>query len=477
MKRLIIAFFMLSCLNAMGQDNYTLIFLPQLEQSQWLNASNMPENKVSVGAPAIGGLSFYIYNSGFTYHDVFHNLGDTAQSVNMRNLFSKLKPMNYTTAGASVNIFSLNIARNHFSGGFSITDKAEAEFDYPAEFFKFLWYGNGPTLGQNVQIGNFGFHGTWYREFAFHLAYNYKKWTFGINPKILEGKTNIDTRSTSVMLRTDPNNFYAMTAKENVDVRMSGIEDSADKANGGNFSEPTKTVGYIFNTGNPGHAIDLAVKYEFNDRFNISAGVNNLGYIHWASDVHNYTAYDSYTFSGINLPNFFQGDSSSVSGETLKDSLKNLLRYKENYNAYTTTLPYDLFAMANYQLKHNWFGLEITARRFEQSFLYSGTASYQLKLGKHFTGALTYTVRSYAGFNFGGGLIFQFAHMQFYAVTDNWYAAITPLDSKNTNLNVGMNLVFGNRLRKDNYAGDHSAPADEAKPTPETQPKPEAPKQ
>ena len=113
-----------------------------------------------------------------------------------------------------------------------------------------------------------------------------------------------------------------------------------------------------------------------------------------------------------------------------------------------------MFAMANFIVKHHTLGVEVTARRFNNEYLYAATMAYQLKLGKHFIGTLTYTVKSYSAFNLGGALIFQFLNMQFYMVTDNWYAAVIPLDSKNANLSMGMNLVFGNRIRKDDYAKD-----------------------
>ena len=456
MKQIITSLLVLFAARTMAQDNYTMKFLPQLEQSQWYNATNMPDNKVSIGLPVLSGISFYIYNSGFTFHDVFKNVGDTAQSVNMGHIFNNLKPLNYLSVGASADLFSLNIARNHFSGGFSISDKVNFNFTYPADFFKFFWYGNGATLGQNVQIGNFGVDATWYREFAFHLAYNYKKWTFGVNPKILVGKTNIHTESTSLTLNTDPNNYYRMTATANVNVKMSGIEDSADKAAGGYFSNPTKSMDYILNTGNTGHAIDLSVRYALSPKISFAAGVNNLGSIHWASNVHNYTADNqTFVFNGLPVNNFFQGDSNAVTGQTLKDSLSKFVKFKETSDAYTTNLPYDMFAMANFIVKHHTLGVEVTARRFNTEYLYAGTLAYQLKLGKHFIGTLTYTLKSYSAFNLGGAIILQFANMQFYVVTDNWYAAVIPLDSKNANVNAGMNLVFGNRIRKDNYAKDH----------------------
>jgi Family of unknown function (DUF5723) len=457
MKKAIILSLVFLAGRTFGQDTYTMKFVPQLEQSQWCDASNLPENKVSIGLPVISGVSFYVYNSGFTFHDVFKNMGDTAQSVNMGQVFNHLKASNYVSFGGSADIFSLNIARNKVSVGFSMSDKANFNFTYPADFFKFFWYGNGPTLGQAVQIGNFGVDASWYREYAFHFAYNYKKWTFGINPKLLVGKTNIHTESTSLTLRTDPDNFYRMTAVANVNVKMSGIEDSADKADGGYFSNASKSMDYVLNTANIGHAIDLSARYAISKKISVAAGINNLGSIHWASNVHNYTANNqTFSFDGLPINNFFQGDSNAVTAQTLKDSINRFVKFKEDANAYTTVLPYDMFAMGNFQVKHHMLGIELTARKFNNDFLYAGTLAYQIKLGKHFIGTVTYTLKSYSTFNLGGAAIFQFLNMQFYVVTDNWYAAVIPLDSKNANLNAGMNLVFGNRLRKDNYAKDRA---------------------
>ena len=448
MKKYITILFSFLSIFAKAQDNYTLKYMPQLQQSQWYDATNLPDTKVSIGFPAISGFSFYVYNSGFTFHDVFQTINDSTKGVNMGKIFNQLKPVNYISFGAQVPIFSINIAKQNVSAGFSISDKMDMQFSYPADMFKLLWYGNGHYLGQNLEVGNFGLNASWYREFAFHIAVKHNKWTFGINPKILVGKTNINTKQSSIIMNTDTS-FYKVKATANMNFQTSGIADSADNANGGYFGSTSSAVDYLFNVNNIGHAIDLGVKYEISEHLNVSAGINNLGYIHWASYLHDYSVYNqTFNFDGLHAENFLQGDSTALASQTLNDSLKNLIKFNKTSDAYTTNLPYDIYLMANYQFKHNWFGLMFSARHFNSQFLYSGTAAYQLKLGKHFSGTVTYTLKSYSPFNIGGGLVLQFLNMQYFFVTDNWYAAVAPLDSKNANLTFGMNMVVGNRIRK-----------------------------
>jgi hypothetical protein len=101
--------------------------------------------------------------------------------------------------------------------------------------------------------------------------------------------------------------------------------------------------------------------------------------------------------------------------------------------------------MANYDFnKHHSVAAQISSNTFHQSSILALTLCYQLKLSKHFTGTLTYTNKSYAPVNFGGGIMLRFLGMQTYLITDNWLAAVKPLASKNVNIRFGMNIVIGN---------------------------------
>jgi len=442
-KHLIILFLFLPLLSS-AQNAYTLKFLPQLQQSQWSNASNQTDAKITVGIPVLSDISFFLYNSGFSYHSIFQKVNDSTTRISPGQFINKLKTKNLIGFGASVSLLSVNYAKDDYSIGFSINDKAYLQLSYPKDLLKLLWYGNGPYIGQTLNIGNFGLNAAWYREYAVHLTKNYKKWTFGASPKLLFGKTNINTKQSSLNLYTD-SSYYAITANAQMNLQTSGIADSTDRKNGTpGFSQ------YFFNTQNKGLGIDIGTKYQYNDKIQLSAGVNNLGFISWKSQVHNYVAGPSnVTFNGFKLENFIQGDSNFISTSQFIDTVKNLVTFTKNSTSYTSYIPYEAFVMGNYTLdKFNTFGLQLNTERYYQKNVFAATLCYQLNLSKHFTGALSYTAKSNAFFNLGGALIFTFAHMQWYFATDNWWASVAPLDSKNTNMHMGVNLVFGDSGRK-----------------------------
>jgi len=445
MKKSLLAILLSLPVLSQAQDAYTLKFLPQLQQSQWVNASNQSDVKVSVGLPVLSGTSFYIFNSGFTYHSLFHRTNDSTMSIHPGDFIDKLKPRNVVAFGADVTWFSANMAFDDFTLGLSVADKVDFRFSYPKDLFKFAWYGNGAYIGQSLNIGNFGLNASWYREYALHGTKNFGKWTFGASPKLLFGKTNIHTRESSLQVYTEPD-YYAITAMAELNVQTSGLADSTDRAQGN-----LKFPGYAFNTKNKGLGIDLGAKYELNDHIDIAGGINNLGYINWKSNVHNYTAGPtSFTFDGFDLGSYLQsGDSNFISTQQYVDTVKNLVKFEKNSNSYRTSLPTEFYVMGNYHLNdYHTFGAQLSTQRIAKKIILATTLCYQLNVSKHFTGALSYTMKSGSAFNIGGALIARFAGMQWYFATDNWWASVKPLDAKSMNLHMGINLAIGDRAKK-----------------------------
>jgi hypothetical protein len=432
---------------SLGQDSYTMKFLPQLQQSQWVNASNQTDAKISIGAPVLSGVSFYIFNSGFTYHDLFHRTSDTSMSIHPDEFIDKLKNRNLVAFGANVALLSATYAQEDFTLGFSVNEKVDFRFTYPKDLFRFAWYGNGAYIGETLDIGNFGLKASWYREYALHGTKTFDRWTFGASPKLLFGKTNINIKESSLKIYTAPD-YYAITADAQMNVQTSGFADSADRAQG-NMGFP----GYAFNSKNVGLGIDLGAKYELSDQVDLAAGINNLGYINWKSNVHNYTSGpSSFTFDGFDLAAMFQqGDSNFISTDQYLDSVKELVAFEKNSNAYRTSLPVEFYAMGNYHLNDmHTVGAQLSMQRFAKKMVFAGTLCYQITLSKHFNAALSYTMKSGSAFNLGGAIVARFAGMQWYFATDNWWASLRPLDSKNMNLHMGMNLAFGDRIKKKN---------------------------
>jgi len=451
MKRILAALITGLPLLSMGQDTYTMKILPQLHQSQWVNASNQTDAHISVGLPVLSGISFYIYNSGFTYNSLFHRVNDSTIAIHPSDFIDKLKDKNIVSFGANVSILSANVTFDKFTVGFSVADKADVRFSYPKDLFKFAWYGNGAYIGQSLNIGDFGLKASWYREYALHGTYNYNKWTFGASPKLLFGKTNINTKQSYLQVYTDAD-YYAITAQTEMNIQTSGFADSADRAEN-RMSFP----GYAFNTKNRGLGIDLGASYQYNDKITIAGGINNLGYINWKSNIHNYTTGPkSITFEGFDLATMLQGDSSElISTSQYLDSVENLIDFDKNTDAYRTSLPTEFYAMGTYAINDmHTVGLQLSTQRFAKRMIVASTLYYRIALSKHFTGALTYTAKTSSAFNIGGAIVARFAGMQWYLATDNWWASVKPLDAKNMNVNMGVNLVFGDRFKKKNKVAD-----------------------
>lgn len=445
MRKYIVAFLLSMPVLSFGQDAYTLKFMPQLQQSQWVNASNQSDGKITVGVPVLSGVSFYLFNSGFTYNSLFHRVNDSTMAIHPDNFIDKLKNKNLIAFGANVSLLSANVAINDFTVGFSVNDKVDFRFSYPKDLFRFAWYGNGAYIGQSLNIGNIGLNASWYREYALHGTKRFGKWTFGASPKLLFGKTNINTKESSLSVYTAPD-YYAITAEATMNIQTSGIADSTDRAEG-NMAFPE----YAFNSKNTGLGIDLGASYELNDKIVVSGGINNLGYINWKSNIHNYTAGPtSFTFEGFDLGAMFQnGDTDFISSSQYVDSIENLIDFEKNTSSYRTSLPVEFFAMGNYRLtEHHTGGAQLSMQRFNKKMVFATTLCYQYTLNKHYSAALSYTLKSSSAFNLGGAIVARFAGMQWYFATDNWWASVKPLDSKNMNLHMGMNLVFGDRAKK-----------------------------
>ncbi|MEN9523534.1 MAG: hypothetical protein RL065_1911 [Bacteroidota bacterium] len=466
-------------ITAKAQDEYTMKFFDQINQSSQFNASNRTDAKVSVGLPAISSFGLYFFNNGFTYNDLFkRNAADSSLLITPGNVIDKLKSKNHLGFGTSISLGSFNYANRKWSAGFSVADKMMFKFTYPGDLLKLAWYGNAPYVGNELEIGNFAINFSYYREYATHFTYTYKKWQFGLSPKLLFGKANINTAESSIKLLTDPNTFK-LSADANLNVQTSGFPDSTEQKN--NAVPDVKS--YVFNTANKGFALDVAAAYQYNEKLKISAGINDWGSISWKSRINNYTMHNAHIdFDGVNIVDLADSNS-NINSNKFVDSLKNIFKLESNKETYRTALPINFFAMANYDFnKHHSVAAQISSNTFHQSSILALTLCYQLKLSKHFTGTLTYTNKSYAPINFGGGIMLRFLGMQTYLITDNWLAAVKPLASKNVNVRFGMNIVIGNakelkdKTPKPLMAEEKKEPTPAPAPTQTPAPQPTEPK-
>ncbi len=436
MKKIILFFYCLMPLSLLAQDDFTLRFLDQLPQANWVNASSQPQNKISISLPVMSSFNGEIYNTGFTYHDVIGHNADTAV-IRLGHLAQRLKKSNYLGFGVNTNLFAFNYCGKKFMLGFSIQDKMRFQFTYPGDLFKLLWEGNGAHIGETMEIGGFGINATYYHEIALHYNMPYKKWMFGASPKLYLGQANISTKQSGIQLYTDPS-YYQLTLTSAFDIRTSGLP-PFDNSSNTNYSWQDAVLG----TKNMGLGLDAAARYTYNSHLNLSAGIKDLGYIKWKNRVQNFVSGPTeLKFDGVHLEDLFLGD--SLSAKHITDSITNLFQLQKNYEPYTTSMPFQFFVGATYDFyKHHRAAALLNAYGFNKKILPSLTLLYRCTYTRHFSGALSYTIKPGSYTNFGLAITTQLAGIQGYFGTDNLLAYFRPLDARSTNLHMGFNIVFG----------------------------------
>jgi Family of unknown function (DUF5723) len=195
----------------------------------------------------------------------------------------------------------------------------------------------------------------------------------------------------------------------------------------------------------------------------VSAAITDLGYIRWQKDVTNITINDQFAFSGLDMQDYINGTKTFKEvGQEMIDSLKNSLIVSKSNVPYTTYLPFGVTLGGSYELTNNLsFGLLSYSRVIGKQLRESLTLSGNVNLSNAFSFSLGYTIANHRYDNLGAGLAFRAGIVQFYLVADRIPITWNQIKDNNStipvpsiwnsaNLRLGMNLAFGNKIKKKN---------------------------
>jgi hypothetical protein len=439
MKKIVFYFLFLSCYTSWAQSEMTLPFYNSIAQSSLANVSNTSGNRVVIGLPMISSGFVNFYTTGFSYRSLISKSDNTTAQLSVNSFINKLKQKNHVGLDLSTDLFSIQLALAKFNVGFSISEKINFRVTYPGDLLKLVWFGNASYFDQALSIGGFGFNLNHYREYAINANKTFGKLTIGARGKLLFGKFNIYTKTAQIDLTTS-SDFYALNIATALDVRTSGFPNELP---GAGFEPLQFTKSYLFSGQNKGTAWDLAAAYKFNDKFDLSAGINNIGYIHWSNNVNNLVSESNeFSFNGVKLNGIASGDSFTT--KFVLDSLKNLLALQVNHNEYNSILTNNVFVMAQFQFapKHYagaMLNTEFAVRQIQPYMV----INYKFAPSRHFNIGLNYSFRRYSPFSLGGAIMVQGIGFQGYFVADNLIAMINPLSSKFFNFRTGLNIAIG----------------------------------
>lgn len=468
--------------DASAQNSQTLYFM-NLPQNHMLNPALRPSNSLNIGLPAISGINLNINNNFVNFSDIFMN-GQPSDSVitflhpknNVNDFLGKIRNKNSLEPQLSVQLFGLGFSIGKGNYVFlDINERFEGNMVMPRDLFELALKGNAGFTGRTIDLSSLRGDLKYYREIGMGFSKNFtNKLRLGVKGKLLFGiaGASIDNESLGIIVGDD----YSHTLDANLDINFSGPvsvymdeNQNIDSINVDDI-ESDEVAGFILGTKNMGLGLDIGATYDITDRIVVSAAITDIGFVKWKKNVTSLHAESRFEFSGLDLTDVINGTKTiDEVGDELVDSLKNSFVMDDSNEPFTTFLPMGISLAGSYSVT-NYFSLGLLSytRLIGKQMRESMTMSANLNLSNKFSTSVSYTASNHRFDNIGFGLAFRPGIFQFYLITDripitwnriildngensgNNSSLVLPSRWNTINLRLGMNLAFGNKVRKKN---------------------------
>lgn len=457
-----------------AQQNHTLYYMHRVPQSNLLNPAIQNECKLYLSGmilPVVGQvlppLHVNYNNNGFALNQLIRpGTGVQADSMifDIPYLLKKLKKVNYTSIESDINWFSAGYKWKSWYFTFNLTEKLDIQASFPKDMVTLAWEGNGKSLlGKEAFLSYVGAGVNWYREWAIGASKTFgNKWTVGARGKLLFGKENLWFKSHQLTWKTDEEDF-AYTFKADWELhssqqfynitklQMDYLNDSLmfemdTVLDPGNITS-SDIKGIIMDGRNPGGAIDLGFKYVYNNKLNFYGSLLDLGFIRYKNNVNSVKASGEFEFDGWDIQPYFNDKNDSVAkahADAFKDSVIKIFDPQLEKKSYSYWLAPKMYLGGTYTINNKFnvgllFRGDVFLKRLHGGITLSGNAN----LTKWFMGTLSYTVENNSFKQVGAGVLFKIPWFQFYVVTDNVCGIIWPQATRNLNVRLGINMLFG----------------------------------
>ena len=464
MRVKIILFFALLCATVNGQvrQPHSLYFMETIPQISQMNPAFQPRANgyiaINANVDFLSDLAVkYIFqkqgNKWYTpiekqydYNKLYKSIGKKATMVNI---------------GADIDIgFGFRKDNGYFS--FGISEHLFGNFALPSDLFKitdeFL------PNNTNLDFSPLRTQGMAYTQIL--IGYSTKvnnRLSVGVNIKPLFGQAAVATKIDKFQLQTSEKQ-WDLDAKGSIYSSLpieEVVTDAEGKIKEINFKDfkdyKIKDVvkDYGFSLINPGIAIDLGAAYQINERFNVSASLNNLGFISWNNDLNGITFDGKYTFNGLYY-DASKDDKIKDLFKNLGDSIADAMNYVVQHDKFKTMLSPVLHVGATYSLSKSMsVGLLSRSVFWQTGVCQSFNASFNLQPYNFFSlnANATYQVKS--NVYLGGGFMFLIGPLQVYLLADYapiYYSTYTingnkfsgiPERQKTITVRTGINFIFG----------------------------------
>jgi hypothetical protein len=400
------------------------------------------DKKIVLGLPGFGVDAAHSGDVG--YNDLFRREGDR-RLIDLGRLVDRLEPENRVHYEHRFETVSLGIrlpAGLFLQAGHSV--RLQTAATYPKTLAQLLWNGNGPYVGQtldiapNVEVFDFN-------ELSLGLGWGTERLRLGGRLKYLSGISALRTDETrqQATVFTD-SDIYQLTLETDYAFHSASIISGIDTAGLGFDLRTEVAKGKLFSQ-NRGLAFDLGASVQLGERLTLSAGALDLGgRINWSSNAQYFASKGAYQYDGVRFPGTdIINAADSIRFDAQLDTLNDIFRFEKTAQTFETELPLRLYAGGTFRLSDKWtFGAvffhQNSARRSTTSF---GLNALWRPLDWLSLGGM-YSVNDRSAANLGFRVGLHPGPLQLYLVSDNMLNVFTPYSAPVVNFRAGAALLF-----------------------------------
>jgi hypothetical protein len=389
-----------SAIIANAQQINTLYFLENAPMRHTINPAFQPISKGFVNISPLGWMSVGAGNTSLTMSDLFYLDPQTGHTItplhpngDKQALLKSLNNMTLINGDATLGVVNMGFRikeKGYFTIG--LNQHIEIGSTLPRAIPQIVLGGFMTNLeGTNsFNLSRLGAAATIYTELAFGYSHQInEKWTVGGKLKVLVGQANIGINAKNLTLDA---NIEQWNMKGNLELSASGLfnlpQDIIDDLTTNNspiidYSNPAKLI----MGGGFGAAIDFGFTYKPNQHVQISAALNDLGFIHWGG-ANKYTCTMDTTFVGAGEFEYsdpaFHDQEGNFSTQLLLDSalnnmqgLANAIRMEHSGNAYNKMIS----AKLNLGIDANFLNNKLTVGFLSATRLYNARLYEEITIG------------------------------------------------------------------------------------------------
>ena len=458
-------------LNGQVRQPHSLYFMESIPQISQINPAFQPR--------ANGYITINVnadYNNDLAVKDLLQKQGKNWYSpLEKRYDYNKLrntigKDATMINVGADIEFLSFGFRTGSGYFHFGLSEHFSGNFALPSDLFKITE--NGFPDGTKLDFSPLRTQGIAYMQLLFGYSGKIsEKLSFGVNVKPLLGEVAVSSKIDKFGLNAGAQE-WEIDAKGNIyssaPVELIMKDNDKDKIadmelrDFDDYKPKDWVNNYFFK--NPGIAFDLGAAYQINERFNVSASLNNLGFISWKNDLNSISFNGKYTFNGVKYD--VSEDNHDEYFKSLGDSIADAVNYFVKHDKFKTPLAPALHVGTSYRLS-NTASVGFLSRSvfWEKGLRQSFNTTFSLQPYSFVAMNVGATWQVKSNVCLSGGLIFLIGPLQIYALVDNvpvYYSTLTiihdgkpveivkdkyeisiPERMKTATVRTGINFVFG----------------------------------